>query len=116
MTTDSLKLRNNLDSILELYECVATQYLADEKYYECKKTLWKIIKDYVFANQILENHKIVNFHEANDIYEKLVNNDCEEDFTILKYWYTLLKPHKERFDKQTDGVLRNSKLKKIIQD
>jgi hypothetical protein len=85
-------------------------------YYEGKKVLWAIIKTYAFANQIIENHKITDFKEVNDIYNKLVLNDSIDDDLIFKYYFDFLRPYKEKLEILTNDVLRRSKLKKIIQN
>lgn len=70
---------------------------------------WETIKNCKFANQIIDNHKIVNFKEANDEYELLKENPTKEQFEhLFKKTYDLLRS-------RTDEILRRSKIEKILQ-
>ena len=62
---------------------------------------WKLICDIKFVNQIIENHKIVNFKEASSDFYNLENYD-----SIFNKSYDYLK-------KLTDGALKKEQLDKI---
>lgn len=81
-----------------------------------QKMLWYLVKYVMFANQIIENHKIVKFKEPLDSYKKIVNGQISDLDTILQTFKEELYPHLERFKKYTDEPLRLSKIKKIIQN
>lgn len=76
--------------------------------------LWHVIKSCKFANQIIENHKIVNFKEANIEYAGL-SSECDNSVIIEKYISDLALPYQLLRDK-TDNVLKQSKIKKILQN
>lgn len=84
MTTNPLQLRKDIDDYLELYYMVAVNHFQNEEFDEWKKQLWDIIKYTKLTNQIIENHKIINFTEANPEHKQLVENDCEDEASILK--------------------------------
>ena len=72
--------------------------------------MWKVICYCKFANQIIENHKIVNFKEA--IPEMTGLRVC--DYPFRTYKYDLSKPL-ELLKKSTDGMLKKELQGKIIQ-
>ena len=74
MSTNPLQLRKCFDSI-------KTKILSNLGETELSKqfNLWKIILFARFCNQIIENHKIVNFrNSANDYFELRKYNDFNE--------------------------------------
>ena len=72
------------------------------------KDMWKVVAYCKFANQIIENHKIVNFKEANS--ERIVI--LKGDYNIYKA--ALYKPF-EQLKKSTDGMLKKELQSKIVQ-
>ena len=76
------------------------------------KDMWKVVAYCKFANQIIENHKIVNFKEANP-ERKLITNMFPED-TYLEYKLCLYKPL-EKLKASTDGMLKKELQSKIVQ-
>lgn len=116
ITVNSLYIREKCELESKLGEVTAKKHFLRCNYYEGKKVLWAIIKTYAFANQIIENHKITDFKEVNDIYNKLVLNDSIDGDLIFKYYFDFLQPYKEKLEILTNDVLRRSKLKKIIQN
>ena len=72
------------------------------------KDMWKVVAYCKFANQIIENHKIVNFKEANS-----------ERIAILKGDYNIYKAALHRpleiLKNSTDGMLKKELQSKIIQ-
>lgn len=76
------------------------------------KDMWKVIAYCKFANQIIANHKIINFKDAN--YErKLITNMAPEN-TYLEYIFCLSKPL-EILKNSTDGMLKKELEYKIVQ-
>ena len=105
MITNLLQLRKEIDAqFATLLENKVEKDVLD--YY------WSRIKNVIFANQIIENHKIINFHVPKKYYEKLINASDENRFEIayisFMEEYDILKSH-------TDDVLKQSKIKKILQ-
>jgi hypothetical protein len=72
------------------------------------KDMWKVVTYCKFANQIIENHKIVNFKEANS-----------ERIAILKGDYNIYKAALHRpleiLKNSTNGMLKKELQSKIIQ-
>lgn len=116
MNTNPLQLRKFFDAELDPIYLLAKQYIQDGEYHKGKKYLWQLIKDVKLINQIIENHKIVNYKEANSDYEKLVNNDCEDEVLLLKAWLDSISGPISTLNKATDGLLLKEKQKKIIQN
>ena len=116
MSTDPLQLRKDIDEYLELYRLVASDYFQKKEFKNWKKQLWDIIKYTKLTNQVIENHKIVDFKGANFEYKQLVENDCEDEEIILKLWLDLIKDPINFLHKSTDGMLKKEREKKIIQN
>ena len=116
MSTNPLQLRKDVDEYLELYYMVASNHFQNKEFKDWKKQLWNVIKYTKLSNQIIENHKIVNFKEANYEYKQLVENDCEDEASVLKVWLDLIKEPMGLLHKSTDGMLKKEKQKRIIQN
>lgn len=100
MTTNPLQLRNQIDEEVRNLSEESTLY-----------DYWKILKDVEFANQIIENHKIVNFKrpKIDFLTLKYKEEDLKEIFgRLFTESYKVLK-------NSTDGILKQSKIKKILQ-
>ena len=105
MSTNPLQLRKCFDSI-------KTKILLNLGETELSKqfNLWKIILFARFCNQIIENHKIVNFrNSASDYYELKKCSDSGELFNIF---HRLLAPELNLLYKSTDGLLNKEKMMK----
>ena len=77
------------------------------------KDMWKVVAYCKFANQIIENHKIINFKEANP-ERKTILNMASGDPTFLEYKLCLYKPL-EKLKASTDGMLKKELQSKIVQ-
>ena len=93
MTTNALQLRKYIDKEIKYFYSIDP---LDEI------TIWNLIKDIKFSNQIIENHKIINFREAASDYNK-IGEKCFED---------LAKEPMERLKKLTDGMIKAEQLAK----
>ena len=105
MTTNPLQLR-------KCFDITKAQILSNLGDTELSKqfNLWKIILFARFCNQIIENHKIVNFrNSANDYYELRKCGDSSELFNIF---HKLLAPELDLLHKSTDGLLNKEKMMK----
>lgn len=99
MQTNPLQLRTEIE--FEKKKLFESDSLDIDKY-------WELIKDCKFAVQIIDNHKIVNFKEANSEFFNISFDDIkQENFEQLPCYLEL----KQR----TDDILRRSKIKKILQ-
>lgn len=116
MSTDPLQLRKDIDEYLELYCLIASDHFQKKEFKNWKKQLWDTIKYTKLTNQVIENHKIVDFKSANFEYKQLVENDCEDEEIVLKLWLDLIKDPINFLHKSTDGMLKKEKEKKIIQN
>ena len=108
MTTNPLQLRKCFDAI-------KAQILSNLEEVESSKefNLWNIMLFARFCNQIIENHKIINFrNSANDYYELKKYNDSNELFSVF---HKLLAPEVSLLYKSTDGLLNREKLFKLQQ-
>lgn len=77
------------------------------------KDMWKVIAYCKFANQIIENHKIINFKEANPERKTILNMTLGAP-TFLEYKLCLHKPL-EKLKASTDGMLKKELQSKIVQ-
>ena len=77
------------------------------------KDMWKVIAYCKFANQIIENHKIINFKEANPERKTILNMALGAP-TFLEYKLCLYKPL-EKLKASTDGMLKKELQSKIVQ-
>ena len=108
MTTNPLQLR-------KCFEATRVQILSNLGETESSKrfNLWKIILFARFCNQIIENHKIVNFKNSANNYQELrkYTNDNE----LLNAFNALITPEINLLYKSTDGLLKREKIAKIQQ-
>lgn len=98
MKTDPLGLRKQI---------VKMDNAIDPENFDPKEA-WKVITYCKFANQIIENHKIINFKEANPERKPIINGDYDVYKFYLQNPLTLLK-------NSTDGMLKQELQKKIVQ-
>ena len=107
MTINPLQLRKCFDT-------TKNQILSNIEKVELKQfNLWKIILFARFCNQIIENHKIVNFrNSANDYFELRKYNDFNELFSIFN---KLLAPELDLLYKSTNELLKQEKIVKLQQ-
>lgn len=107
MVTNPLQLRKCFDSI-------KNQILSNIEKLESKQfNLWKIILIARLCNQIIENHKIVNFRNSADDYQELKKYNNLDD--LLNIFNTLLTPELNLFYKTTNGLLKQEKIIKFQQ-
>ena len=108
MTTNPLQLRKCFDTI-------KTQILLNLGETELSKqfNLWKIILFARFCNQIIENHKIVNFRNSANDYQEL--RKYTDDNELLNAFNALITSEINLLYKSTDGLLKREKIAKIQQ-
>ena len=108
MTINPLQLR-------KCFEATRVQILSNLGETESSKrfNLWKIILFARFCNQIIENHKIVNFKNSANDYQEL--RKYTDDNELLNTFNTLITPEINLLYKSTDGLLKREKIAKIQQ-
>ena len=108
MTTNPLQLRKCFDT-------TKVQILSNLGETESSKqfNLWKIILFARFCNQIIENHKIVNFKNSANDYQEL--RKYTDDNELLNAFNALITPEINLLYKSTDGLLKREKIAKIQQ-
>lgn len=100
MTTNPITLRNYID-----LELVNKYNLTPDN----TEYIWNVIKDCKFANQIIENHKIINFKEANKDYFFLQNTlDISEAYNKL-----IFVPY-QRLKQNTDELIKKKKIERLL--
>ena len=108
MTTNPLQLR-------KCFEATRVQILSNlgETEFSKQFNLWKIILFARFCNQIIENHKIVNFKNSANDYQEL--RKYTDDNELLNTFNALITPEINLLYKSTDGLLKREKIAKIQQ-
>jgi hypothetical protein len=93
MQTNPVQLRQDINFL-----AFTTKSLLEDKVEDIKSQLFDTIAYTIFARQIVENHKIVNFAEPAKYYEELNDKMSLEDFNKI---YT---PVFEEFKELTQGI------------
>lgn len=107
MTTNPLQLRKCFDT-------TKNQILSNIEEIELKQfNLWKIILFARFCNQIIENHKIVNFRNSVSDYQELKKYNNFDD--LLNAFNALITPELNLLYKSTDELLKQEKIAKLQQ-
>lgn len=115
LEVDPLKLRKNFTAMFDPYFLVATSKFSQGDFIGGKLKLFEILKEAEFSNQIIDNHKIVNFKTVKEYYDQLTSVEDNEDL-ILKKFLELQDKTGGLLIKRTEVLYRNSKTKKIIQN
>ena len=107
MTINPLQLRKCFDT-------TKNQILSNIEEVELKQfNLWKIILFARFCNQIIENHKIVNFRNSANDYRELRKYNNFDD--LLNIFNILITPELNLLYKSTDELLKQEKIAKLQQ-
>lgn len=108
MTTNPLQLR-------KCFDITKNQILSNLGETELSKqfNLWKIILFARFCNQIIENHKIVNFRNSANDYQELKKYNNFDD--LLNVFNALITPELNLLYKSTDELLKQEKIAKLQQ-
>ena len=107
MTINPLQLR-------KCFDITKNQILSNIEEVELKQfNLWKIILFARFCNQIIENHKIVNFRNSANDYRELRKYNNFDD--LLNVFNTLITPELNLLYKSTDELLKQEKIAKLQQ-
>lgn len=101
MHTNLLELRKSIDNYI---------YKSDTSIQQASTySLWNTIKQCKFANQIIDNHKIVNPKEANKDYYLL-----EEANDKVYVYKKLIEVPYQNLKLKTDDLLKKSKIAKVL--
>jgi len=116
LKTDPLKLRKIYEVEKKICLFGYDEYLEADAIISAQKELFYLFKLVKLSNQIIENHKIVNFKEAAEDYRQIVNGQVSDIETITNAFNERLFGPLQLFKKYTDSILKASKIKKIIQN
>lgn len=104
---DVLKIRKNIDNDFKFFDELLYGNFAFD---DIKAYYSKMYKYLVFANQIIENHKITNYHIVNSGLKLINNVECS---TITEvYFKTIRKEYKKLIDK-TEKLRRKELIKML---
>lgn len=114
LTTNPLQLRKEYDRLKVNVMRDAPVNIAEGNFLTLQKQIWELYKYLKFANQIIENHKIVNFKCVAAKYNELVTG---EEMTYEQF-STLLDNNDELkvFKGYTDEILKQDKIKRALQN
>lgn len=101
---DILKLRKSVENLFDNYDCYYNEdYIA---FYS------KLYKYSFFANQIIENHKIINYHAVGKGLIKIYKTDPIDSFI----YENTVNPEFKKFIERTDPFKKKEILKKLKED
>ena len=104
MSTNPLQLR-------KCFDLTKNRILSNIEEVELKQfNLWKIILFARLCNQIIENHKIVNFKNSANDYQEL--RKYIDDNELLNVFNVLITPEINLLYKSTNGLLKQEKIMK----
>lgn len=115
LQTNPLQLRKEFDEMYKYDYASAQAYILKDAPITGQKELWKLVKYLKFANQIIENHKIVNFKDVAEDYKQIVNGQIYGWDEIVEVFSDRIESPLELFKKYTDGILKADKIKKFLQ-
>lgn len=112
MQTNPLELRKTYEA--EKHACLLryNSFLEQNAIISAQQELFNLFKLIKFSNQIIENHKIVNFKSLASDYRNIVTGELYD----LNWFNNYILEELELFKKYTDDVLRKDKIKKIIKN
>ena len=116
METNPLQLRKNHEESYPTLLIKGVDNIHSGNIITGQQDFWKVVKNIMFANQIIENHKIVNYKEPAEAYRLIVNGRETNELDIMQTYLQELSAPLERFKQYTDTIYRNSKLKPIVQN
>ena len=72
------------------------------------KIVWYFIKDVLFAQQIIDFHKITDFQEANKYYQIIMNADTGERIAFInKKWNQFYEKNKGQYEYYLKSIKQN---------
>lgn len=116
MHTDPLQLRKDFDKYQNFIWTEVEDAIKNNAPFTAEKLAWGLYRYLAFANQIIDNHKIINFKTVAPAYNKLVQGLTTDIDTLKSEWYTIAKGELELFTKRTDELLKSEKIRKILKN
>ena len=116
LLTNPLQLRKDFDYNYKTKLSIAIKCIESKNTLTAQRILWDIVKQAKFSNQIIENHKIVNFKTVQDDYKHIVDGQITEKDEILRIFGERLTKPRQLLKNYTDKALQYSKIAKINQD
>ena len=115
LITNPLQIRKNFDAMMDPYFTYANENLQSGDFDIGKSALWEILKEALFANQIIDNHKIVNLKQAGLIWNSL--NEADDNYeSIMEKFLELSKKTISLLYKKTDDMLLKDKIKRALKN
>lgn len=114
LQTNPLQLRKEYDELYKYNYAKAQTYILKDCPLTGQKILWDIVKYLKFANQIIENHKIVNFKDVAEDYKQIVSGQIFGWDEISDIFFERLQYPLKLFKDYTDGILKQEKIKKFL--
>lgn len=113
ISTDPLQLRKEYDKLKINIMRDTPINLAEGNFLTVQKQVWELYKYLKFANQIIENHKIVNFKCVAAKYNEIVTG---EEMTYEQFSELLDNDELKIFKRYTDEILKKDKIKRALQN
>lgn len=112
LKTDPLKLRKIYEVEKKICLFGYDEYLEADAIISAQKELFYLFKLVKLSNQIIENHKIVNFKTLANDYRHIVTGEKYD----LEYFNAYINDELLQFKRFTDDILKRDKIQKILQN
>lgn len=117
ITTNPLQLRKDWDMLeKDVWNEIEKVLKEDNACLTAEKMAWSLFRYLNFSNQIIDNHKIVNFKTVAPMYNRLVQGELCDIESLKETWYEVCSNELKTFKDKTDSILRADKIKKILQN
>lgn len=110
MSFDVLKIRKNIDNDYKFFSDLMYRIFDISDINEIKAIYMKLYKYLVFANQIVDNHKITNYHIVGSGL-KLINEI--KTGTINECYHATIKPEMQKLIAKTEELRRKELIKRL---
>ena len=115
ITPDTLKLAQSFRAMLDPTVILASSEIQNGAFNKGRTHLFNVLKEARFSNQIIDNHKIVNYNEVKEDYFALFNAE-DNDESIMGVFLEQSKKSIGLFLNRTEKAFKDAKIKKIIQN
>lgn len=111
ITSDIVKLAQGFRAMLDPTVILASAELQNGDFTKGRLRLFNALKEARFSNQIIDNHRIINYKEVKEDYFALFR--AEDNFeSIMEAFLEQSKKSIESFLKRTEKAFKNAKIKK----
>ena len=100
---NQVALRKEISTICSNAFSKAKKEFKQNNYYIGKKSLWHTLRISLFGIQVVENHKIINYKEANKYYNDIVLNPCNDWNYYEDRYKPILHNLRSQFRHLTEG-------------